>query len=173
MLSPVPKSPPRSTFFRPIRSLRRPQKMPLRHSAKANEDVTMPTYMPIRVLSVEIWKSSTMKYAYGKIDMNAIGSQIRQSAKLLATSETTTWTSSQELTKYGHLPCWKRCFVSAIGSHTTESSHCVVIERDRSLLAKIWVEATIVGGRADLKKSKLSEKNTCATCDSLVSLKAW
>src|SRR5690242_19097317 len=81
MLSPVPNIPPRSTFLRPILSLRRPQKIPLTHSINANADVTMPVYMAVLLSSSP--NDSTILNAYGKMDMKAMGSQIRQSAASL------------------------------------------------------------------------------------------
>jgi hypothetical protein len=84
MLSPVPKSPPSNTFFRPIRSLSRPQKIPLMHSMNAKEDVTMPVYIDICASLCPVIKDCTIKYAYGKIDMKAIGSHIRHKANIVS-----------------------------------------------------------------------------------------
>lgn len=52
--------------------------MPLTHSIKAKADVTMPVYIAVLLSSRP--KDSTILKAYGKMDMKAMGSQIRQSA---------------------------------------------------------------------------------------------
>ncbi|CAG8961960.1 hypothetical protein HYFRA_00013740 [Hymenoscyphus fraxineus] len=70
MLSAVPAKPVKSTGFRPILSDNLPQATPEENSAKAKAEVTIPAY---------IGRSSGL-LTYGKIDMKAMGSQIRHNA---------------------------------------------------------------------------------------------
>lgn len=58
--------------------------MPLMHSMNAKEEVTMPVYMEIWAVLCPVMNDSTMKYAYGNIDMKAIGSHIRHNAAVVS-----------------------------------------------------------------------------------------
>ena len=60
MLSAVPARPHRRTGFRPTLSLMRPQATPEENSAKAKDEVTMPTYTANVRVSVVILKERIM-----------------------------------------------------------------------------------------------------------------
>jgi hypothetical protein len=81
MLSAVPARPVRRTGFRPILSLNLPHGTPDENSAKANAEVTIPAYTGIFASSLVMLKSLIIKYAYGNMDIKAMGSQIRHIAR--------------------------------------------------------------------------------------------
>jgi hypothetical protein len=83
----------------------------------------MPVYMEICASLCDGRKDCTIKYAYGKIDMKAIGSHIRHNAVIFSNCRSSEDGRSLQLTQYGHLSGWERRSVTAHGSGHAIPSH--------------------------------------------------